>query len=214
MSRPNGHSDNGNAGLMQEPDENQILDNLPIPPSAPAALPEFATRAKQRAKQRIQQNRFVIIAGGSIVTALLIFVAISMPHRGGPKSVKNRGAISKDESSVETSSESNDKSLFPITDSGRPAAKETHQGFLNERDLQRTVIRSGANTAQAAQPHGAETLGSIPPFGDKWQAPPYEAGSSADATDVSKTEREAMEKPSLMYVSKISSRPAPVLRPQ
>jgi len=150
----------------------------------------------------------VIIAGGSIVTALLIFVAISMPHRGGPKSVKNRGTISKDESSVETSSESNDKSLFPITDSGRPAAKEAHQGFLNERDLQRTVIRSGANTAQAAQPNGAETLGSIPPFGDQWQAPPYEAGSSADATDVSKTEREAMEKPSLMYVSKISSRPA------
>ncbi len=63
MTRPNGHSDNGNAGLMQEPDENQILDSVPIPPLAPAALPEFATRAKQRAKQQIQQNRFVIIGG-------------------------------------------------------------------------------------------------------------------------------------------------------
>ena len=85
MTRPNGHSDNGNAGLMQEPDENQILDNMPIPAPAPAALPEFATRAKQRARQQIQQNRFVIIGAGAIVTALLIFVAISMPHRGGPK---------------------------------------------------------------------------------------------------------------------------------
>ena len=52
VSRPNGHSDNGNGGLVQEPDENQILDNVPIPPPARAALPEFATRAKQRAKQR------------------------------------------------------------------------------------------------------------------------------------------------------------------
>ena len=113
MTRPNGHSDNGNAGLMQEPDENQILDNLPIPPLAPAALPEFATRTKQRARQQIQQNRFVIIGAGAIVTALLIFVAISMPHRGGPEKAKNRGATSKDESAVETSNESNDKSLFP-----------------------------------------------------------------------------------------------------
>ena len=208
MTRPNGHSGNGNAGLMEEPAENQALDNMHSPAPAPAALPEFATRAKQRAKQQIQQNRFVIIGAGAIVTALLIFVAISMPHRGGPKSVKNRGAVSKDDSTLETSSESNDTSLFPITDSGRPAAKEAHQGFLNERDLQRTVVRSGTNTSQVGQPNRAETLGSIPPFGDKWQAPPYEAGSSADATDVSKAEREAMEKPSLMYVSKISSRPA------
>ncbi len=28
------------------------------------------------------------------MTALLIFVAISMPHRGGPEKAKNRGAIS------------------------------------------------------------------------------------------------------------------------
>ena len=105
MTRPNGDGGNG-AELMEEPAENQAVDNMQSPAPAHAALPEFATRAKQRAKQRIQQNRFVIIAGGSIVTALLIFVAISMPHRGGPKSVKNRGAISKDESSVETSGES------------------------------------------------------------------------------------------------------------
>ena len=76
MTRPNGHSDNGNAGLMQEPDGNEILNNVPVPPLAPAALPEFATRTKQRARQQIQQNRFVIIGAGAIVTALLIFVAM------------------------------------------------------------------------------------------------------------------------------------------
>ena len=206
MTRPNGHSDNGNAGLMQERDENQILDNMPIPPPTTAALPEFATRAKQRAKQQIQQNRFVIIAAGAIVTALLIFVAISMPHRGGPEKAKNRAATSKDESTLESSTE---KSLFPITDSGRPAAKEAHQGFLSERDLQRTVVRSASNASQTGQTNGAGTLGSIPPFGDQaWQAPPYQPVSSTETSDLGKAEREAMEKPSLMYVRKVSVSPA------
>ena len=209
MTRPNGHSDNGNAGLMQDTDGNEILDNLPVPPLAPAALPEFATRTKQRARQQIQQNRFVIIGAGAIVTALLIFVAISMPHRGGSEKAKNRGATAKDELAVGTSDESNDKSLFPITDSGRPAAKEAHQGFVNERDLQRTVVRSASNASQTGQTNGPGTLGSIPPFGDQaWQAPPYQSGSSAEIADVGKAEREAMEKPSLMYVRKASASPA------
>ena len=209
MTRPNGHGNNGNAGIMQETDENEILNSVPIPPLAPGPLPEFATRTKQRATQQVRQNRFVIIGAGAIVTALLIFVAISMPHRGGPEKAKNRGATSKDESTVESSNESNDKSLFPITDSGRPAEKETHQGFLNERDLQRTVIRSASTASQTAQTNGTGTLGSIPPFGDQaWQAPPYQPNSSAETSDAGKAEREAMEKPSLMYVRKVSVSPA------
>lgn len=208
MNRSNGHGDNGNVGLMREPGEND-LNSVPIPPLAPAPLPEFATRTKQRARQQIQQNRFVIIGAGAIVTALLIFVATSMPHRGGPEKAKNRAAISKDESTVETTNESNEHSLFPITDSGRPAAEETHQGFLNERDLQRTVVRSASNASQTGQTNGAGTLGSIPPFGDQaWQAPPYQPDSNAETSDAGKAEREAMEKPSLMYVRKSSASPA------
>jgi hypothetical protein len=206
MTSRDGHGDNGNMGLVENLSATEVLDDVSIPPIAPA-LPEAATRTKQRAKQPFQQNRVIIVAAGAVVTALLIFVAVSVPHRGGPQKTKSRGVSAKDES-AETGNESDEKSLFPITDSGRPAAKEAHQGFLNERDLQRTVIRSGSNTSQVAQPNGATTLGSIPPFGDKWQAPPYEAGSSADTTDVSKAEREAMERPSLMYVRKISAGPA------
>ena len=209
MTRPNGQSDNGNAGLIEEPQGGEVLNSVPVFPIMPTSPPEVATRARQRARQQIQQNRFVIVAAGAIVTALLIFVAISMPHRGGPQKAKNRGATSKDESTVETGSEANDKSLFPITDSGRPATKETHQGFLNERDLQRTVIRSASNASQTGQTNGPGTLGSIPPFGDQaWQAPPYQPGSSAETPDLGKAEREAMEKSSLMYVRKASASPA------
>jgi hypothetical protein len=207
MTRRNGNSSNENTGLIDNLSATEVLDEGSIPTLPTGPLPEAATRAKQRAKQQFQQNRFIIVAAGAVVTALLIFVAVSVPHRGGPQKTKSRGALTKEES-AETNNESDERSLFPITDSGRPAAKEAHQGFLNERDLQRTVIRSGSNTSQVTQPNPPGTLGSIPPFGDKWQAPPYEAASSADATDVSKAEREAMEKPSLIYVRKISAGPA------
>ncbi len=207
MTRPNGHSDNGNTQVLQETDGTKILNSVPVPPLA--ALPEFATRAKQRTKQQVQQNRFVIIGAGAVVTALLIFVAMSMPHRGGAEKTKNRGAISKDESTVDTSTESNERCLFPITDSGRPAARESRKGFLNERDLQRTAIRSISNASQTEQTNGAETLGSIPPFGEQtWQAPPYNPGSSVETSNPGKAERDAMEKPSLMYVRKVSVSPA------
>lgn len=208
MTRPNGHSDNGNVGFVQEPDGTELVDGVPIPPPAPAAMPEFATRAKQRAKQQIQQNRFVIIGAGAIVTALLIFVAISMPYRGGPDKGKNRGLTSDGKSTPEPSNEGIEKSLFPITDSGRPVTKETQQGFLNERDLQRTVIRSASHASPTGQTNGAGTLGSIPPFGDQsGEAPPYQPASNAVTSDVGKAEREAMEKPSLMYVRKVSVGP-------
>ena len=205
MTHRNGNSGNGNTGIIENLSATEGLDEVSIPPLPRAPLPEAATRAKQRARQHVQQNRFINVAAGAVVTALLIFVAVSVPHRGGPQKAKSRGVLTKDESALETGNESEEKSLFPITDSGRPAAKEARQGFLNERDLERTVIRSGSNTPQVAEPNAAGTLGSIPPFGDKWQAPPYEAASSADATDVSKAEREAMEKPSLIYVRKAST---------
>lgn len=203
MTRPIGNGDNGNAGLLQEADENEIFNSGPVPPVTPVPLPEFATRTKQRARRQIQQNRFVIIGAGAVVTALLIFVAVSMPHRGGPPKAKNRSSITNDESTEQTGN--NEKSLFPIIDSERPATKESHQGFLNERDLQRTVIRPASNI----QATGAGTLASIPPFGDQsWQAPPYQSAASAETSDSGKAEREAMEKSSLMYVRKVSVSPA------
>ena len=207
MIHPNGHNDNGNAAVLQEPAENEARNNEPLPADATAPLPGIATRAKQRARQQTQQNRFVIIGAGAIVIALLIFVATSMPHRGAPQKAKSRGATATEDLASESSAASNDKSLFPITDSGRPVTKETHEGFLNERDLQRTATKLTPTRSMAS---GAGTLGSIPPFGDQqtWQAPPYQPGSGtvagAETPDLGKAEREAMEKSSLIYVRNVS----------
>jgi hypothetical protein len=131
-----------------------------------------------------------------------------MPHRSAPQKVKSRGATASEDLALESGTASNDKSLFPITDSGRPVTKESHEGFLNERDLQRTATKPGAGTTVAS---GAGTLGSIPPFGDQqpWQAPPYQPGSDigvgAQTSDLGKAEREAMEKSSLIYVRNVSA---------
>ncbi len=207
MIHPSGHNDNGNA-VIQEPAGEETLSNVPLPPDTTAPLPGPATRAKQRARQQIQQNRFVIIGAGAIVIALLIFVATSMPHRGAPQKVKSHGATASEDLALESGTASNDKSLFPITDSGRPVTKESHEGFLNERDLQRTASKPAAGRTVAT---GAGTLGSIPPFGDQqpWQAPPYQpgsgAGTGAETPDLGKAEREAMEKSSLIYVRNVSA---------
>jgi hypothetical protein len=202
---PNGNNDNGNAAVIQELEKNEARNNdLPLSPDPNVPIPELATRAKQRARQQIQQSRFVIIGAGAIVIALMIFVATSMPHRGAPQKVKSRGATATEDLASESGTASNDKSLFPITDSGRPVTKESHDGFLNERDLQRTSAKPAAGTKVAS---GAGTLGSIQPFGDQqpWQAPPYQPGSGtgAETPDLGKAEREAMEKSSLIYVRNV-----------
>jgi hypothetical protein len=208
MNRDNGHSDDGraNVGVLQEPPVDEILGPTLKSPTAPGQLPEPATRTKQRAKQQIEQNRLVIIAAGAIVAALLVFAAVSMPRRGEPSKTKGRSAITTNRSNSETIDTGTDKSLFPIIDSGRPNAKDDHQGFLNERDLERTATRRPPKTSQAVQTNTAGTLGSIAPFGDQtWQAPPYHPGSSAEASNLEKAEQEGMEKSSLIYVQKVSA---------
>jgi hypothetical protein len=201
----NGYNDKGNAGVLKEAAENEARNNdLPFSSDANIPIPEFATRAKQRARQQIRQNRFVIVGAGAVVIALLIFVATSMPHRGAPQKTKSGGASATEDFALESGTASNDKSLFPITDSGRPVTKESHEGFLNERDLQRTATKPAAGTKAAS---GAGSLGSIPPFGDQrpWQAPRYQPGSGAETPDLGKAEREAMEKSSLIYVRSASA---------
>ena len=212
MTQPNGHNGNGST-TIQEPAVRETAIGAPALGDALERVPELATRARQRARQHIQQNRFVIVGAGAIVVALLIFVSTSMPgKRPRPKS-KNGGATTTTQDvTSENSATPGDKSLFPITDSGRPAPKETHDGFLNERDLQRTVPGwPSARTTRAGQGNTDGTLASIQPFGEQqpWQAPPYQPGTSvnngADLPDPGKAERETMEKSSLVYVRRISA---------
>jgi hypothetical protein len=210
MIHPNGH-DRGNI-IVQEPPINETMPSAAAPPATTVQPVDVATRAKQRAKQQLRQNRFVIIGAGAIVVALMIFVVTSMPRRSAIQKAKHDVATAKD-TAPSSPPASADKSIFPVTDSGRPQAKETHQGFLNEQDLDKTAMRQhSAYAAHAGASNAPGTLGAIPPFGGEqqtWQAPPYQPGAvangNADAPDSGKAERDAMEKSSLVYVRNVSS---------
>ena len=212
MIHPNGHDSKG--GAIQAPVANDALKSAPEIPAPVAPQAEPATRSKQRAKQQFQQNRFVIIGAGAIVVALLIFVATSMPHKN-PIQKSKSDAVAAKEAAPQAGTASGDKTLFPITDSGRPPAKETHEGFLNEQDLERSATRQPiSNTFHGGQSNAPGTLGSIPPFGGEqqaWQAPPYQPGLTAnngtEALDPGKAEREAMEKSSIVFVRSVAASP-------
>jgi len=179
---------------------------------------ELATRTKLRARQQIRQNRFVIVAAGAVVFALLIFAVVSAPRmsvpRGGSAQKASRNAANGNQDAQSQAMASlGDKSLLPITDSGRPVPKESHDGYLNEQDLERsatkrTPTRTSMQPAQSENTPG--TLGSIPRFGEQpWQAPPYQPGMGPNIVeqtkDPGKSEREALEKSSLVFVRTASA---------
>ena len=185
MIHSNGQNGDGGVGTIQQPPANETIISPPRP-DALGETPEFATRAKQRTKPQFQQNRFVMIGAGVIVVALLIFVATSMPGKRLAQKSKSGAVATMQDAISENGATGGDKSLFPITDSGRPATKETHEGFLNERDLALTVKgQPTSNSSGAGQANGNGTLGSIPPFGEQqnWQAPPYQPGTSVNTAD-------------------------------
>jgi len=209
MIHPNGH-DTSTATIPAPAPSETIQAPPEMPPSVERTL-DIATRAKLRARQQFQQNRFVIIGAGALVAALLVFVAISIPHKSPVQKTKVGTAAVKEEP-TQIADTGADRSLFPITDSGRPSPKEAHEGFLDEKDLERSVTRRPhTGSVQAGSTNTTGSLGSIPPFGPDqqgWQAPPYQIGPAAagvNGTDPGKAEREAMAKSSLIYVRNASA---------
>ena len=198
-------SQNGQNGTVAIAD---IIAKPSTNAAAPGPVPQTTapvTRTELRAKQTFQQNRFVIIGAGALVVALLLFVAVSMPRKNTSQTQKT-GAIVGQAKSQQGEAASDGRSLLPITDSGRPIAKETHDGFVDEQDVQRTATRSPvpAKTSRPSPAIQDGTLASVPPFPEQWQAPPYQPGAegSAHAADPGKAERDALEQPSLVYVRK------------
>lgn len=202
MTNPNGSGTNTSQVLEPGPVEEMSGSGSSSSQSLPLA--ELATRTRRKAWRQGQPNRIIIIAAGAVVTAVLIFVAVSMPRRGTTSKSPPHRPTTGDLARSDGNEGGNDKSLLPITDSRRPSPHQGHNGFLNERDLERTAGQAVSH-AQAPQPSAAGTLGAIAPFGEQnWQAPPYQAGVSP-STDLDKAEREAMEKSSLVYVGKNSA---------
>jgi hypothetical protein len=216
MTQNNGNG-NDHATLIME-DQTSPQVSVPILQSDLEAEAELATRTKLRARQKIRQNRFVIVAAGAVVFALLIFAVvaaprISVPRSGNAQNASRNAANGNQDAQSHAMASLGDKSLLPITDSGLPVPQESHDGYLNEQDLERsatkrTPTRTFAQPAQSENTAG--TLGSIPAFGEQpWQAPPYQPvvgpNNVEQTRDPGKSEREALEKSSLVFVRTASA---------
>ena len=205
MIPQNGQNGNGAAVADTIP---EVAPNAPEAPAPAGQTIDLATRTRQQARQQFQQNKFVIIGAGALVVALLLFVALSVPHKRAAQKPKGTVAAQQDITQPNESS-SVEPSLLPITDSGRPPTKATHEGFVDEQDLQRTATRqlASSNTARPSPGTQSGTLASVPPFPEQWQAPPYQqrVDGSTQPGDVSKAEKEALEKSSVAYVRNASA---------
>lgn len=208
MSQTNG-SQNGHGTTVLE-ERSPSLENAQTDKTMEQT--PLATRASQRARQEFKQNRFVIVAAGVLVFALLILAFASAPK------LKRSARATTQATAAQSTPASLSESLLPVIDSGKPAAAESHDGQLTEQDLDRTVTKRAAkiygSLPSATATGSPGSLGSIPPFGEQpWQAPPYQPGISTNTgmtnTTATRIEREPEVKSSLIYVRQSSTTVSP-----
>jgi hypothetical protein len=130
---------------LEEP-ETAIPDTGERAPAAPGAASPFATRSKVRPRQQLAQNKIVLIAGGAVVV-LLLFVFSSAPAHKSVALKGKQGALGHQATSHQSEAGQADesteeqRSLFPVIESGRPPAKDTLNGLIGEQDVEHTATR-------------------------------------------------------------------------
>jgi Bacterial conjugation TrbI-like protein len=199
-----GNGNNQSAASVAEGHSEPAMSEVQT--SAPV-VSDLPTRSKQRAKQDFQHNRFVIIGAGALVVALLLFVAVSVPHRRPAKTNTTGDSFHATSSTGQPVAPTADKSLLPIIDSGKPVPQETHEGMLGEDDVQRTATRKPTPARSIASPKvGPDaSLASIPPFPEQWQPPPYRDDGEAKTSNQDKAEHQTFEAASLVYAREVHS---------
>ena len=198
----NNRSSAGVAEEHPEPARSEVQMRTAVPG-------DLATRSKQRAKQGFQQNKFVIIGAGALIVALLLFVAVSVPHRTPAKTNTTRDSFHATSSAGQPVTPMADKSLLPIIDSGRPVPQKTHDGMLGEDDVQRTATKkpTPARSIPPLKVGPDASLASIPPFPEQWQPSPYRDDGEAKTSNQDKVEHQTLEVASVVYARAVQSTP-------
>lgn len=126
-------SDNAVSGAAET---KPITEDTAAAPPAPGQPGGFATRVKQGSTQPLKSNRVVFLGGGACVVVLLLFILFSFPaHKATAPNPTGAGHVTAHQTSENPES---GQSLFPITESGRPAIKDSQDGLIGEQDVQRT----------------------------------------------------------------------------
>lgn len=140
------------------------------------------------------------LTGAIVAVAVLLFAfghIVPKPQPAQTKSALQRpgGQKKPDDTAKQTESQ------LPITDVGHDSEKQEDGSTVSAQDIARTATRR-------AEQSTAANLGGIRPFdNDQWSPPPYQSANAAQAasdTDSAmseiKSDKEALEKPSLVFV--------------
>jgi hypothetical protein len=209
MIHPNGNEPHSTVVL----DETSAPEQLEEPQEPPK--PIFSKLFVTRKQQQPQQNKVVLIAGGAVAIALLLFVFSAAPsnkHSIGKGKLDTITRPAQKKPAIDDSDEQ--KSLFPIVESTspKPVTGVSNDGQIGEQDLEHMAKRAPQPKVrtypQPAYPQPAVpqvgSLGAIPPFdtGTPWQAPPYQPSSAPEPVNTTpKADREYL--PSLVFVQKL-----------
>jgi hypothetical protein len=185
----------------------QALEEVPQQPTSSTAPPSVNGNvpfvpSKDKPKSILKENGRLVFVGAGIVLVLLLlaFNGISrhsVPARKDPTAAGQKQAAKADNSVAASS-------VTPILDAGRSPSQEPDGSLVNPDQIGRTAIKP-------PKPSPAATLGDVKPFdGSQWQPAPYQPGTqpaattseSSPATDSNqiRTEHDALEKPSLVFV--------------
>jgi hypothetical protein len=205
-------SNGNNQHSIEAPSAGPDTEDTALPASelskdgSPSETATIATRGGQK-KRNVEQKQIVIMAAGGIIVAILAFVLVSVPRMQRTPKPKSPASSQNDASSGAGAASGSSSVL--VTESGAVRGTGDHNEQLREQDVQRTAAPSRAKTnpvraAAAQEPTPGTTLGTIPPFDSDhdWQAPPYNPTSpnGIETPDSLKSERDLLEKPSMVFV--------------
>lgn len=177
----------------QAPDPVQTKN--PVVPITAAAPQPYTPKAEKK-PLGLKENAGVLLAGAAILIALVLFAVGHVPHAG---STRRNSPLSQQQSTVQPSNSvgSGASSILPITDTAHSQTQEADRNSVAPDEIARTAK---PRTQQAA----ATNLGSIAPFDS--QAATYQPAAQPTTVEQpveiteSRNERDAMEKPSLVFV--------------
>jgi len=157
---------------------------------------------KDKAKSILKENGRLLFIGAGIVLVLLLLAFNGVSRHSIP--AQKSAAAAKQQQSARPDNSVAVSSVTPILDAGRSPSREPDGSLVNPDQIGRTAIKP-------PKPSPAATLGDVKPFdGSQWQPAPYQPGTqpaattseSSPAIDANqiRTEHDALEKPSLVFV--------------
>lgn len=194
----------------------------PDPPKQPAEAQGDGAKqpyvpADGKKKPSLRDNTRVLVIFGGIGAVLLILMLRGIPHQ--TLAPGKRAGVNKQEQSAKPPDNGAIAaySVLPVMDSGRRPEDSADKSMVRPEEIARTANK------QQKPPAGASLAG-IPPFGNSQAAnntlnqpvtPPIEVAQNQEPSQAAETrsEREALEKPSLVFV-RTNKASSAVPRPQ